>query len=422
MLWQIEIILLKTEIFWRNANRSKLNFPLYIAKRYLRTNSKNNAINIINRIASMGIIVGAMALFVVLSVFSGLKVFSLSFSNDIDPDLKISSTLGKSFFITPDQEVKIKKINGVASYSKIIEERVLFTFDDKQEVTYLKGVDANFSKVNDIKKILYSGQWVEADTYQVVVGYGLAQKFSMGLLDYNKQLQVLVPKPGKGNIENADQAFNKSEVVPVGIYAISEDLDSKYVFANLGLAQELLEYQSNQVSGIEIKEKTGADENAIIDQLQVIFKNKITVKNRAQLNESLYKMLNTENIVVYLIFTLVIVVALFNLIGALIMMILDKKGNLKTLYNLGIEITDLRKIFLLQGTLLSVIGGFVGLAIGIVIVVLQQRFELIMLTPTLPYPVVFSIENVLIVLATIVTLGFIASLIASSRVSKKLLE
>jgi len=413
---------LKTEIFWRNANRSKLNFPLYIAKRYLRTNSKNNAINIINRIASMGIIVGAMALFVVLSVFSGLKVFSLSFSNDIDPDLKISSTLGKSFFITPDQEVKIKKINGVASYSKIIEERVLFTFDDKQEVTYLKGVDANFSKVNDIKKILYSGQWVEADTYQVVVGYGLAQKFSMGLLDYNKQLQVLVPKPGKGNIENADQAFNKSEVVPVGIYAISEDLDSKYVFANLGLAQELLEYQSNQVSGIEIKEKTGADENAIIDQLQVIFKNKITVKNRAQLNESLYKMLNTENIVVYLIFTLVIVVALFNLIGALIMMILDKKGNLKTLYNLGIEITDLRKIFLLQGTLLSVIGGFVGLAIGIVIVVLQQRFELIMLTPTLPYPVVFSIENVLIVLATIVTLGFIASLIASSRVSKKLLE
>jgi lipoprotein-releasing system permease protein len=399
-----------------------LNFPFYIAKRYLRTNSKNNAINIINRIASMGIIVGAMALFVVLSVFSGLKVFSLSFTNDIDPDLKISSTLGKSFFISPEQESKIKKIEGLASYSKIIEERVLFTFDDKQEVTYLKGVDANFSKVNDIKKTLYTGQWVEPDTYQVVVGYGIAQKFSMGLLDYNKQLEVLVPKPGKGNIENAEQAFNKSEVIPVGIYAISEDLDSKYVFASLGLAQELLEYQHNQVSGIEIKEKVGADENAIIDKLQAVFTNKITVKNRAQLNASLYKMLNTENIVVYLIFTLVIVVALFNLIGALIMMILDKKGNLKTLLNLGTEIKDLRKIFLLQGTLLSVIGGLIGLAIGIAIVLLQQHFEFILLTPTLAYPVVFSIENVLIVLGTIVTLGFIASLIASSRVSKKLLE
>jgi lipoprotein-releasing system permease protein len=399
-----------------------LNFPLYIAKRYLRSNSKNNAINIINRIASMGIIVGAMALFVVLSVFSGLRVFSLSFTNDLDPDLKITSTLGKSFFITPAQESEIKKIAGLVSYSKIIEERVLFTFDDKQEVTYLKGVDTNFSTVNDIQKTLYTGQWVEPETYQVVVGYGIAQKFSLGLLDFNKQLEVLVPKPGKGNIENAEQAFNKSVIVPVGVYAISEDLDSKYVFSDLGLAQELLEYKPNQVSGIEIKEKVGADEATMTERLHAIFKNKVTIKNRAQLNESLYKMLNTENIVVYLIFTLVIVVALFNLIGALIMMILDKKGNLKTLFNLGIEIKDLRKIFLLQGTLLSVIGGLIGLGLGIAIVLVQQHYELIMLTPTLAYPVVFSFENVAIVMATIIILGFIASLIASSRVSKKLLD
>ncbi len=133
-------------------------------------------------------------------------------------------------------------------------------------------------------------------------------------------------------------------------------------------------------------------------------------------------MLNTENIAVYLIFTLVIVVALFNLIGALIMMILDKKGNLKTLFNLGTEIKDLRKIFLLQGTLLSVFGGIIGLVLGIIIVLLQQQFELIMITPTLAYPVVFNVENVLIVMVTIVTLGFVASLIASSRVSKKLLD
>jgi len=370
----------------------------------------------------MGIIVGAMALFVVLSVFSGLKVFSLSFTNDIDPDLKISSTLGKSFFVTPEQEAQIKKIEGIASYSKIIEERVLFVFDDKQEVTYLKGVDPNFSKVNAIKKTLYNGQWLEPDSDQVVVGYGIAQKFSMGLLDFNKNLEVLVPKPGKGTVENAEQAFNKSEVYPVGIYAISEDLDSKYVFADLGLAQELMEYKSNQISGIEIKEKIGADEGAIIDNLQTIFKNKIIVKNRAQLNESLYKMLNTENIAVYLIFTLVIVVALFNLIGALIMMILDKKGNLKTLFNLGTEIKDLRKIFLLQGTLLSIFGGIIGLVLGIIIVLLQQHFQLVMITPTLAYPVVFTLENVLIVMGTIVSLGFIASLIASSRVSKKLLD
>ena len=370
----------------------------------------------------MGIIVGAMALFVVLSVFSGLKVFSLSFTNEIDPDLKISSTLGKSFLVSKDQESEIKKIAGLASYSKIIEERVLFTFNGKQDVTYLKGVDSKFTKVNAIEKKLFNGQWLKPNTYQVVVGYGISQKFSMGLLDFSNQLEVLVPKPGKGAIENPEQAFNKTDLIPVGIYAISEDLDSKYVFADLGLAQELLEYKTNQVSGIEIKVKPGADENAIIQKVKAIFNNKITVKNRAQLNESLYKMLNTENIAVYLIFTLVIVVALFNLIGALIMMILDKKGNLKTLFNLGTEIKDLRKIFLLQGTLLSLFGGIIGLTLGIIIVLLQQQFQLIMITPTLAYPVIFSIENVLIVMGTIVTLGFIASLIASSRVSKKLLE
>jgi lipoprotein-releasing system permease protein len=399
-----------------------LNFPLYIAKRYIFSKSKNNAINIINRIASMGIIVGAMALFVVLSVFSGLKEFSLSFTNDIDPDLKVSSTLGKSFFIVPKQEKEIKEIDGIASYSKVVEERVLFTFKGKQEVTYLKGVDSTYTAVSQFDKKLYNGQWLEPNTYQVVVGYGIAQKFSLGLLDYNNAFEVFVPKPGKGAIENPAQAFNKTDVFPVGIYAISEDLDSKYVFADLGLAQELLEYKTNQVSNLEIKLKQGADENAVVGKLKAIFNNKINVKNKEQLNEALYKMLNTENIAVYLIFTLVIIVALFNLIGALIMMILDKKGNLKTLFNLGTNIKDLRKIFLLQGTLLSVFGGIIGLLLGVVFVLLQQQYQFIMITPTLAYPVIFTLENVLIVMATIITLGFIASLIASSRVSKKLLN
>lgn len=370
----------------------------------------------------MGIVVGTMALFVVLSVFSGLKVFSLSFTNEIDPDLKMTSTLGKSFFISKEQENQLKKIEGVASYTKIIEERVLFLFKDKQHVTYLKGVDSIYPVVNDIKKKLFNGQWLRRDSYQVVIGYRMAQDFSMGILDFENPLQIFAPKPGKGAIENPNEAFTKTDVLPVGVYSISEDLDSKYVFADLGLTQELLMYKPNQISGIEFKLKPNADENAITNQLKKIFDNKVTLKNRAQLNESLYRMLNTENIVVYLIFTLVIVVALFNLVGALIMMILEKKGNLKTLFNLGTEINSLRKIFLLQGTLLSIFGGLLGLALGIILVVLQQKYELIMLTATLAYPVVFTVENVLIVLGTIVSLGFVASLIASSRVSKKLLD
>ncbi len=332
------------------------------------------------------------------------------------------STYGKSFSITSEQELKIKKINGIAATSKVIEERVLFLFDGKEQVTYIKGVDSLFSTVNPVKKNIYQGEWLQGNTNQVVVGYGITQKLSMGLFDFNNPFEVFVPKVGSGTIETPENAFNKCKLAPVGIYAISEELDSKFVFADLGLTQALLEFKPDQISAVEFKLKPNADEKLISDQLQKIFNNKVTVKNRAQLNDSLYKMLNTENIAVYLIFTLVIVVALFNLIGALIMMILDKKGNLKTLFNLGTEVGDLRKIFLLQGTLLSVFGGIIGLVLGIIIVLVQQRFQIIMITPTLAYPVVFSIQNVLIVFATIVLLGVLSSWIASSRVTKKLLE
>lgn len=370
----------------------------------------------------MGIIVGTMALFVVLSVFSGLRDFSLSFSNDFDPDLKVNPISGKSFYVSANQENEINKIEGVVSYSKVIEERVLFYFDGKEQVTYLKGVDENFTKTNLVADNLFNGQWLLKDTYQVVVGYGISEKLSLGLFDFNNPFEVYVPKKGKGVIESEAEAFNKSALIPVGIYAVSEDLDSKYVFCDLSLAQELLEYKSNQVSGIEIKTKPEVSESKIIEKINTIFDGKTEVKNRSQQNATLYKMLNTENIAVYLIFTLVIIIALFNLIGALIMMILDKKSNLKTLFNLGSEIQDLKKIFLLQGTLLSVLGGIIGLVLGIIVVLVQQKFQLIMITKTLPYPVVFGFKNVLIVFVTIVLLGFLASLIASSRVSKKLLD
>jgi lipoprotein-releasing system permease protein len=399
-----------------------LNFPLYIAKRYLFSKSKNNAINIITGIAAVGIVVGAMALFVVLSVFSGLREFSLSFSNDFDPDIKGTAVTGKFFTLTSQQEQKLNQIPGIASYSKVLEERVLFFFDGKEQVTYLKGVDSKFTQTNVVEQNVVNGKWLKPNTIEVVIGYGISEKLSLGLYDFNNPFEVYVPRKGKGVIESEAEAFNKTRLIPVGIYAISEDLDQKYVFCDLTLAQELLELQSNQFSGIEIKLKPDADEAAVMKAVADLFKNKLQIRNRAQQNATLYKMLNTENIAVYLIFTLVIIIALFNLIGALIMMILDKKSNLKTLHSLGSDIKDLKKIFLLQGSLLSVFGGLLGLILGIVIVVIQQQFKWVMITESLAYPVVFSIQNVAIVFGTIVTLGVVSSWIASSRVSKKLLD
>ncbi|WP_395046504.1 ABC transporter permease [Flavobacterium sp.] len=399
-----------------------MNFPFYIAKRYVFSRSSNNAINIISKIALGGIVIGAMVLFVFMSIFSGLKEFSLSFSNDFDPDLKIIPKYGKSFLISEDQKQKIKSNKDIAFYSKTIEEKVLFLYKSKEQVAYIKGVDGQYNLVNNVNKAMYQGQWIAPKTPQVVIGSMIAQKLSLGLFDLDNAFEIFVPKPGKGAISSPENAFNKSNLVPIGIYAINDELDSKYVFADLELTQELLEYKPNQISGLEIKLSPNAKSETVVTDLNTIFSNQVIIKNRAQLNDSLYKMLNTENTVLYLICTLVIILILFTLAGAIIMMILDKKDNLKTLYNVGTPIPDLRKIFLLQGTLLTVFGGLIGLFLGIIIVLIQQYFKVVMITESLAYPVIFNLQNVAIVLATIITLGVMASFIAGSRVSKKLLE
>lgn len=399
-----------------------MNFSLYIAKRYIISKSKNTAITIISFFATISIILGTSALFIVLSVFSGLREYSVQFTNDFDPDLKVIPVTGKSFILTPEKERKIKKLSNVAVCSKIVEERVLFYFDGKEQVTYIKGVDDQFEKSNAIPKNLFSGQWLENGTTQAVIGYGISQKLSIGLFDFNNRLEVYVPKPGKGQIESEEQGFNKEFLDPVGIYALSEELDSKYVFVDLGLSQELMGFQPNQFTGLEIKTQPNSDNEELIDDLKEILGNKVEVKTREELNSTLHKMLNTENIVVYLIFTLVIIVALFTLVGALIVIILEKKLNLKTLLNLGAEIKDLRKIFIFQGILLTVLGGIAGLILGVLIVLLQKNFGLVVINENLAYPVDFEVKNLIIVFLTIVVLGFLAALIASGRVNKKLLD
>ena len=398
-----------------------MNFPFYIAKRYALSFSKSTAINIITAIASLGIIVSAMALFVVMSVFSGLKQFSLSFSNSTDPDLKIEASSGKSFLLTQNEENSLKESKDFVAYSKIIEERVFFVYDDKEHVAYLKGVDSLYNKVTTFDKELYAGTWLEAESNQAIIGAGIMRKLSIGLLDFNNRLEVIAPKPKKGALSTEDD-FKRASLIPIGVYSINDEIDNKYVFSDIDVAKELLGFKFNQITNIEFKlSKNTTEENAIAT-LKTIFKDKVKIRNRAQLNDSLYKMLNTENIAVYLIFTLVIIIALFNLIGALIMMIIDKKSNLKTLYNLGVEIKQLRGIFFFQGSLLTFFGGLIGLLLGIIIVIIQQQFDLVMVNESLPYPIVFEIKNIVIVILTIYILGITASWIASNTVSKKLVE
>lgn len=399
-----------------------MNLSLYIAKRYAISFSKNKAINIITGIASVGIIASTMALFIFLSVFSGLKEFTLNFANVTDPDFRLETTNGKFFNISEKQEQQLKASKNIASYSKIVEERVYFLYSEKEVVAHIKGVDNNYNKVNDFNSHLYAGDWFESNSEEVVVGAEISRKLALGLFDYSNALEVFAPKPGKGNIENPNEAFNKAMLFPSGIYSINEDLDSKYVFCDIVLAQNLLGLQSNQFTNIEIKAYPESDEDEFRIEIEKIFGSTIKIKNRAQLNDSLYKMLQSENLFIYLFSTLVVILTLFCLAGAIVMIIIDKKENLKTLYNIGVTKNSIRNIFFAQGIIITLFGLFIGLVLAIAIIVLQQQFSFIMITSSMPYPVSFEWSNIVIVVTTIIILGIISSWIASGTVTKNLLK
>tara|TARA_R110002153_G_scaffold67063_2_gene178870 strand:- start:10142 stop:11347 length:1206 start_codon:yes stop_codon:yes gene_type:complete len=400
-----------------------LNFPLYIAKRYVRSKSTQNAVNIINFITFLVIVIGSAALFIVLSAFAGLKTFSLSFTESFDPQLKALPATGKIFTLSPEQEQRLQSVDGLAFYSKEIEEKVSLEHRGKNHIAYIKGVDSNYTKVTGVDSTLYIGDWTINDT-QVVSGLGIANILGVTINQFRSPMQIYAFKPGKGSIsqQSISSLYNQLPMVIGGVYAVEADLDNKYVFADLRLTQALLEKDSLQISGINFKMDDGVEPSAVRSEIQSILGSNVQLKNRQQLNSTLYKMLNTENVATYLIFTLVLIIALFNVVGAIIMMILDKQQNSKTLYSLGTTIKELRRIYFVQGILVTGFGGLIGVLIGVLIVWSQLAFSWLKITPSLAYPVKFEFINITIVLATIIVLGVIASKIASSRINKKLVD
>ena len=402
-----------------------MNFPLYIAKRYLFSKSSNNAINIITSIAAIGIVVGAMALFIVLSGFSGLKDFSLQFTNVFDSDLKIEPESGKTIQFSAAAQRLLDQEQDIIAYSKVIEERIFLQFEGKNHIAYIKGVDENYGNVTVIDSILFLGRWFVEGQQEAVIGYNIAHKLSLGTMDFTSLPEILVPKPGTGQILVTDlaSAFNKQDFIASGIYDVNEDVNGKYVFTDLPYARDLLQLDSTTVSSVALKLKPDVDEGNVREALTKIFSDQpIVIKNRIQQNDALYKMLNTENVAVYLIFTLVLIIALFNVIGSIIMMILDKRKNIKTLYNLGATIKEIRKVFFLQGALMTVLGGALGITLGVLVVWGQMQFKFIYITASLPYPVELKLINVVIVFVTLTVLGLLASKIAASRVRGSLLN
>ena len=401
-----------------------MNFPLYIAKRYIRSKSSQNAVNIINMVTFGVIVIGSAALFIVLSGFSGLKDFSLSFSNTFDPDLKAVPVQGKSFSFDKKKSVALMDIPEVISLSGELEERVYLTHRQKSRIAWIKGVDSAYTQTTGIDSTLFLGQW-ELIGQQTVTGIDIANLLGLSVQDYRSPLVVLAPKPGKGGLGTGglgQKPYNQLSLVLSGVYQIEENLDKKYIFAELPTVQSLLERGYDEVSGVSFKLAPGTDEGAVRTAIQEVLGPGIQLKNRKELNQTLYRMLNTENLATYLIFTLVLIIALFNVVGSIIMMILDKQQHSRTLYSLGLTLKELRRIYFVQGVLVTSAGGIIGILIGSFLIVSQKYFGWLKITPSLAYPVEYRLVNVLLVLATIVVLGVIAARVASNRINYKLLK
>ena len=372
-----------------------------------------------SKLAGLGVVVGSAALFIVLSGFNGLKDYSLAFTSFVDPDLKLIPAKSKTFVVKDSLLSGVLKLENFMSYSKVVEEDLFLSTNLNGEIVSVKGVSSSYP-LNTTESILFDGEWITGSN-QIVSGWGVANRLSFGVYDYSKSIKLYAPKPGKKQILSIDESFSRLDVVNVGLFEINEALDFSLVYASLADLQKLLGYSKNQLSSVEFILKDPSKIKESVALLEARFGPGFEVKTKEQLNDTLYKMLNTEEVAVYLIFTLVLVIAMFNLISSIIIMVLEKRKNLKTLHNSGATHGEIRNIFYYQGLIITLLGGAVGVFIGYLLMLIQQEFSLFMITSSLPYPVSPRPMTFVIVSATILILGSVASKISSSVVTKDLI-
>jgi len=396
-----------------------MSYSFKIAWRYFFSKSQQTVINRINAFAFIMVVVATAALFVVLSAFDGLKDFGLSFTESFDPDYEIVPEQGKYFRLSPDDLAALRLFPEIMAAAPEIEEKVFLTYEEKNQVAYLKAVDSTYSAVVPIEKSVALGQWISFDRPEVLLGFGIASSLSVGVFDYNSFLYLTVPKKKVNALLNQSPFIAKPAMV-TGLYQINEELDKKYVFSNLAFGQALLQVESDQYTSLAIKAAPEVNEALLLEKIRPLFAMPIRLVSRANQNAALHKMLNAEHLAVYFIFTLVMLIALFNVIGALIMMILDKAPQLKILLAMGATPQGIHHIFFTLGMLICGLGGAIGMVLGILIVGAQSLNPFIFVPGTsLAYPVVFEFKNMLLVLVTLLVLGTISTAWATRGLQKK---
>jgi len=404
-----------------------LNFPFYIARRYLFAKKTRHAINIISGISVGGVTVGTMALVIILSAFNGLDNLVRSLFSTFDPDLKITVAEGKTFSSEHEDIKKLKEHEGILYLSEVIEENALLRYGEKQFIATIKGVSDNFVKMSGIDSMIYDGEFLLKDQKNryAIVGQGIASTLSIGL-NFITPIQIYVPKRTKNVILTPDKAFNRKYIFPSGIFAIQQDFDSRYIIVPIDFARELLDY-TVELSSIELKIDPAYNQNRVQEELQILLGNGFEVKNRFEQQEFVYKIMQSEKWAIFLILTLILIIASFNIIGSLSMLIIEKKKDIETLRNLGANMKLIKKIFLLEGWMISILGAISGLILGSIICMLQQQFGLVKIQGGESfvidtYPVSMEILDFLFVFLTVLTIGYLAAWYPERYITRKFIR
>ena len=397
------------------TNIRKRIFSLKVAFRYIFSKKSHNAINVISGISATGVAIGTMALVVVLSVFNGFEQLIANMFSAFDPDFRITAVEGKSFEIDKDPWQTMRKMPGVAVFTEVVEENALLRFRDRQMAATVKGVGENYRQLTDIDSIMYDGKFELFDGAfeRAVVGIGLAGSLSLGA-HFIDPLYIYAPKrTSRINMLRPESSFNQAATFTSGIFAVQQvQYDNQYVLVSLDLARELFEYEAHVVSCIELKINDKADAAKLQKQLQAIVGSDFVVKNRYEQQESFFKIMQVEKWITFLILSFILLIASFNIIGSLSMLIIDKQADIKTLRSLGASTTQIKSIFLLEGWMISALGALFGILLGTVISLVQQHFGVLRMGSGYvvdAYPVVLVPSDILYVFITVVVMGFLAA-------------
>lgn len=405
-----------------------MNLPLFFAVRYFKSKKSTNVINIISGISVVGVAIGTAALIIVLSVFNGFESLVVSLYNSFDPHLKIIPLSGKTF--NPDSLPldRIKSIKGIRYFSETLEDNALLKYRDKQYIATVKGVSPEFAQMTNLSGHIAEGEMLlqQGDTNFAVAGQGVAYFLSLNMHDVFSSLNIFVPKRGVKNTLNPEDAFVQKNIFPIGIFSIQQDFDSKYVLVPLRFARELFSYDK-EISALEIGLVDESQMDEILAQVNTILGQGFKVQNRFQQHEMLYKIMKSEKWAVYLILTFILLIATFNIIGSLAMLILDKRKDIAVLHALGVDSSSAKRIFLLEGSLISLIGAGAGMIAGFLICFVQQQFGLIKLQGSGTfvidaYPVQMQAMDFLYVFFTVVLIGLAAAWFPAGRLTEKLIK